>query len=462
MRSTLIAVCISLALPVAADNFEAEKANTSRLFDGNATVAELSSPVLAAPRKGKPLMAGSALTPAAPSQGDLLRLSEFADKLTQDPATLKALLKRISESMGDRGSWVLSPANQARLIAALERADSTVLDSFPVLSLQETKMGIGAYARRTGPLPDDTPAKGTVELKLSGKPRLPAEDAFYKDLGEGVFYGDIRDAQALPFGDSKALSAALNRLALNTPGQTAEWKVRFAGTELRSVEDLLNHLVATGHSIAVQDLRMFANFGDLWLKEQGVLRPVTTPFYVKTGLNLASGKELAVPVVHSEFNLQVRGPKVNSDIAFFYGIGGSAAFGSQATESQKWVGGRVVKTWNGAAAIALMERSATMRREIRAKVDKHKLPMGGYGILGACSDVHAMILGKPVFPQIRDLQYYSDGMTIDTWSTNVYPTAPVTAQEILDELPVDNIADIQLPELRRDIEELQAMQDQRS
>lgn len=444
IRAFAAAFILSAPHDAFAGGLEAAKSKAGAVFDGNLSGISLAIPVVAA-------------SPApALAQGEQLRLSEFAQKLSQDPAVLDAQLKEIGRRMGDRGSWTLSPENKERLLRALERADKTFLDSFPTLSLQATTRGIRAYAKKKGPLPDDMPAKGTVPLLLTGKPKLPAEDAFYDDLGDGVYYGDIIERNTLPYGDNQAVAAVLNRLSLNTPGKPADFKVSLGATSFDSVEDFLNYLIAGGHFVEVRDKRMFANFGDLWLKEKGVMRPVTTPFYVKTGITLPSGKPLAVPVVHSEFNLVILGSRVNADLSFYFGLGGEAAFWPLATENQKWVGGRVLRTWDGAAAVALMERCATARREIREKGRKHKLPMGGYGTLGACSDVHAMILGQPVFPQIRDLQYYQDGMTIDAWSQAVYPHASVTPRKILDELPVDDPADILLPELRKDIQELKA------
>ena len=320
------------------------------------------------------------------------------------------------------------------------------------MTYSELLISLRALALSRGFLPDVPPAAGTARLLLPGTPKLPDEDDYMQDLGHHIGYENIlRYGLRSAYGDNVALAEALNRLALNEPSAPPKYRLVFDDRSFARLGAFLKHLLATGHKIRALDKRLFANFGDLWLTEKGLKHPVATPFPLDTELEGASGEPLYLPVIHAHLEVIIRGPEVNTDLMYYYAVDGEAMFRPVATEDQDWVGGRVVREWHGRKALTLIGRAALARRELKEKVRRHNLPNNGYGILGACTDIHAMIVQEPVYPQIRDSRFFQDGATLDYWANKprLGPSRQPTAKELYDSLPFAAPEDIPIPQIRQ-------------
>lgn len=399
--------------------------------------------------------------PAPTALPEIITLSQLADRLSQDPRRVSALIDAIRNKAGEMGKgWPglgqMSPDAKENLVKAIQARDKAFLDWFPVMNADELKRFITSYAQRQGPAPAEAPYPAEEELLLPGRPHDAEDGAFLTDWGHGLYHGDqTAHGLATAYADDLAFASALNRLALNEPGQAA-YTLKAGDRRFTEVRQLLEFLASTGHEITAKDMRFFANFGGIWYRPKEDWVSVVTPLFLNTGLTLPSGKKLSVPVSHAHLELNVRGALVNADVIFYLGVGGTTMFYPLATADKPWVGGRAVEAWQGARAVELVERAATTRREIKRKVEKYKLPLGGYGALGGCADIHAMIVQKPVYPQIRDPKYYNDGMTIDDWAKAlpIDDLAPPDRRRVYDSLPVGDSDAVKIPQSKESIREL--------
>ena len=112
--------------------------------------------------------------------------------------------------------------------------------------------------------------------------------------------------------------------------------------------------MATGHTVVVADARYFANFGHFHYKGQDVMMP----FFVNSQIAIPGTKRifglsrsLLVPVSHAEYEWQIRGPKVNADVSWYFGIDGKAEFRTMDTLDQAWVLGRHAHEYRDAHAV---------------------------------------------------------------------------------------------------------------
>lgn len=422
-----------------APSLEAQSAAAGAAFDG-----------------ARPLPA--AFKAPAPAQ-DYLTLSELAERLAADPRTLDALVeavkKRLGEGRGWPGAGALEPAAREKLARALKSVDKAFLDSFPMMTLPELRAFLAAYATVKGPVALPPAAPAEEDLSLTGLPKDPKPGEFLSEVAPGLYYGDkSRGPLASAHGDSVRLAEVLNRLADNDPAKPA-YALKAMGARFTAARAFIDALLAAGHTLEISDKRFFANFGDLWLLENGALKSVATPFWVKTGIPVPGGGELLLPVAHTHIEISLRGSAVNADLLFFFGVDGAPSFRALSTSDQPWVGGREVGRWDGVAAAPLIERAATVRRELGLKARRHGLPLGGYGPLGACGDVNAMVTGKLSWPMIRDPLYFKEGMEIDAWSAAlpIDAAGPADLPRVLDSLPAEP-GEIPLPTLREQLEKI--------
>ena len=382
-----------------------------------------------------------------PRKADL-RLSQLADLLRSDPAALDSLIAALTERLGERGQAWLTSERKKALEEALRKADVAALDRFPVLTAAELLAAAKVYTARKGPIPPLTPP-ASFDLAFPGTPVDPAPGAFLTPLGNGLYYGDRSSSgTGSVFGDAERLAAALNLLADNDPSAPAT-AVRYRGADYRTVRGLVDAMVAAGASIGVRDMGYYANFGDLYFGLPGNLRGVETPVYVDTGLTLSNGKRLIVPVAHSHLAIEWRGT-VNADLTFFFGIDGKASFRANGTLDQHWAGGRTIASYLGAAATDLLARAADVRRHLAAKAEAFKLPMGGYGPLGDCNDVHAFVTGRAAYPMMREPRYFQGAGPLDGLSASLpYDVGnPPDPRRVLQSRPFDSVDDVPFPEVR--------------
>ena len=222
---------------------------------------------------------------------------------------------------------------------------------------------------------------------------------------------------------------------------------------------LLDALMTAGHDLEVRDSRYFANFGDLIYHGRDVL----TPFWIDTGLPVpGTDRTLLVPVSHSQHEFIVRGPVVNADLSFYFGIDGEAVFRPSVTRDQAWVMGKVAHRYRGAEALEVTRLAGGIVRAYSAIKQRHPdLPFGGYYALGVCNDVNAMIELKmrgetSLFPLTLDPQFFTGGGEVDQLAQRLPldngRDAKPEPRRILGSIPVAELSMLPLPSLRKDLE----------
>lgn len=380
-----------------------------------------------------------------------LRLSELARTLAQDPTAVDDLLDIIVANAGLLGRRMDSPERRAELKEALRNADASVLDAFPTLSPAKLAEAAAFYASQKGP--NAEPQRPAVlTFALPGAPAAPAAGQYLRPLGHGLHYGDESLAVAgTVWGDAKAVSAALNQLGAGLP-------IDDAGVRYGSLAGWLGALLAAGHTLEVRDTRLYANFGDLRYDAGAGRRDVATPTWADTGVVLPSGRKLVVPITHSELDISIRGPRVNVELSWFFGVDGIAAFRPYDTQDQSWVGGRAVARWTGAAAARLLDKAGDVGRALDVMAKAASLPMGGYGPLGGCNDANAFVTGVAPYGMLRDPRRFAGGGPLDAVS-NALPydvVNPSDARRVWESRAFEDPADIPLPELRAAMLELKA------
>ena len=121
-----------------------------------------------------------------------------------------------------------------------------------------------------------------------------------------------------------------------------------------------------------------------------------------------------MPVSHAEYEWKIRGPKVNADVSWYFGIDGKAEFRTMDTLDQPWVLGRHAHVYDGADAV---EVTRLVGKMVVAYVHQHlarpELPFGGYYALGVCQDSIAAIEKKmtgqtTLFPNTADAALFDD------------------------------------------------------
>lgn len=434
----LLAPLLLLPGLASAQSIEALRSSAGAVFDGGRAGAALAEP------------APSAAPADAP-----LSLSDLARLMRQDPTALDELLDLLVSKSGSLGAALDTPARRAQIKEALRRADPAVLDRFPTLTSAEAAAAASLYASRQGPtvVPPRAPE---LALALPGSPADPPADVYLKPIGHGLLYGDeTLFGAGAPWSDSKAVAEALNYLGDNDPAAPSGFIVD-AGGRYATVDGWLGSLLASGHSVDVDDVRLYANFGDLRLQTPAGRRDVATPTLIDTGIVLPSGRRLVSPVTHSELDIKIRGPRVNAVLAFYFGIDGRAAFRAQDTTNQGWVGGRAVRSWSGADAAKLLDRAGWVSRELAAKAKAFGLAMGGYGPLGDCNDADAFITGETPFGMLREPRFYSGNSELDRLSRSLpYDlTATPDPKRVWESRPFERAEDVPMAAAREALLEL--------
>ncbi len=446
LSTLLLTIGCAVCAHAQASSPEAAWSSGANVFDGLGDAAALRPP-------GSPRDAGSGV--------EVITLSQLADRLSRNPQAVDALMAALKNDSSKLGGWpemgALDASGQAALAQALKSSDKKFLDSFPTMTVPELRAFVAAYGDKVGMVPEP-PVPAQETLALTGRPGQAKDGEFLTEWAPGLYHGDFtRHSASVSYGDEVAVTDALNNLALNAPGQAPVYTLIDQGKPYTDVGAWLSSLLASGHVVTARDRRFFANFGGIWYKQGTQWVSVVTPLWVDTGNVLPSGRKLIVPVAHSELDISIRGPRVNVDMSYYLGVGGGAQFYAQGETNKPWVGGRVARTYQSEAAVGLMARAAVTRRELIAKVKADNLPMGGYGPLGVCNDVEAMITGVPIYPQIRDPKYYQGGTTMDGWAA-AQPVddgrTPPSLERVWDSLAVQDPAQLEVPQARETIAEL--------
>jgi len=300
--------------------------------------------------------------------------------------------------------------------------------------------------------------------KPSTLPGFAAED-IVSELGAGVVRGDGPNATLAPLhAESQRLADVLNRATLNSLSQAARLTATVAGTTVSTPEELIAALANTGHTVVVYDARYFANFGHFHYKGQEVMMP----FWIDSQIRIpGERRSLLVPVSHAEYEWEIRGPKINANLSWYFGIDGKSEFRTMDTQDQAWVLGRHAHTYTGKDAV---EVTRLVGRMMVAFMHQHlrrpDLPFGGYYPLGVCQDGVAAIEKKitgddTLFPNTADTALFDDPRDVEVNAMMAaipkdFEGGKPSPERIFGSLPSDDLNAITVPGLADDLRRVRA------
>jgi hypothetical protein len=426
------------------------------------------------------------VVPEAPMPPNTVLLSQMMRELSATPGFTDALLAQLDKN-GKKGPALMTPALIKRLRELILGKDWQGLDRFPGWTMRQINPTVRVVSRVVGK--DQvaaTPAghaedsgvanelKDFVDLgnyslqksetvSLDKPSTLPGftTEGLVSELGAGVVRGDGANPTLAPMhAESQRMADVLNRLGLNSLEGSAPVTVTVAGQSATTPQELMQALTATGHTVVVSDVRYFANFGHFHLKGQDVMMP----FYVDSQILIPDTKRsLLVPVSHAEYEWVIRGPKVNADVSWYFGIDGKAEFRTMDTLDQPWVLGRHAHEYRNADAVEVTRLVGKMAvayaHEHLARPD---LPFGGYYALGVCQDGVAAIEKKmtgaaTLFPITADPALFDDPRDAEV-NALILATAkdrtglPPQPERIFGSLPTTDLHAITIPGLSADLD----------
>jgi hypothetical protein len=382
------------------------------------------------------------------------------------------------------GAAVLSPKLLDALRATILGQDWNGLDHFPGWKMRDidpnvdlagnlaAKPNAASQRRAKRPISTYVDLGGyalnqpqLIDLnRPSTLPSFAARDVVIP-IGDGVVRGDGPNPQiASTHSESLRLAEVLNRLSLNRLDGASSAIAMLGGNEAHTPEDLLRALLATGHQVTVADARSFANFGHLHYEGMDVMMP----FWVNSQAWIpGTRRQLLVPVSHVEYEWSVRGPQINADVAFYFGIDGKAEFRTMDQLDQAWAIGRRAHEYRGADAVEVTRLAGLLvLAYAHAHQDHPELPYGGYYALGVCEDGVAAIEKKmtgatTLFPNTADMALFQDPRDAEV---NALLAAipkdrsgePQQIERIFGSLPTTDLTAISIPGLAADLEAVQA------
>ena len=429
----------------------------------------------------------SYVAPTGPMPANTVLLSEMMQELSAQPGFTEAMLAQLGKN-GRNGPALLTPKLVDRMREMILGKDWQGLNRFPGWTMREINPtvrvvghvagksdeaeslaksphgGAGASARTVkafldlGTLHPDSVQR--VELDVPSKLPGFSEEGIVSQLGYGVTRGDGADPAIAPMhAESERMAEVLNRLSLNGMDGAAPAVAEIGGREARTPEALMDALVAAGHTVMVADARYFANFGHFHYRGQDVMMP----FWVNTQVLVpGTRRPLLLPVVHAEYEWFIRGPKVNADVAFYFGIDGKAEFRTMDELNQPWVLGWHAHEYRGGEAREVTRLNGLMvAAYLRQHMARPALPFGGYYALGVCQDTVAAIEKKmtgraTLFPNTADASLFNDPRDAEVNQLiAAIPKdragAPPQPERIFGSLPTDDFRAITIPGLADDL-----------
>ncbi len=392
----------------------------------------------------------SYVVPEAPMPPNTILLSQMMRELSAQPGFTDALLKQI-DSGGKKGPALMTPKLIDELRKRILGSDWQGLDRFPGWTMREinpTVRTVGHFAGKSEKLeatsevhPGASPSSAEVgqyldlgpysldkaeAVSLNEPSRLPGftTEGIVTALGDGVVRGDGPNDLASEHAESQRLADVLNRLAANkldgvqpfkaavvsTPKGT--WEHSLDGRLNGSPEELIEALDQSGHTVTVDDARYFANFGHFHYKGQDVMMP----FFVDSEIVVphSDGRALLVPAAHAEYEWHIRGPRINADISYYFGIDGKSEWRTMDTLDQPWVLKRNAHEYTGAQAVEVTRLAGLFTvAYMHLHAARPTLPFGGYYALGVCQDGVSAIEKKmtghvTLFPNTADASLFDD------------------------------------------------------
>ena len=422
-------------------------------------------------------------------------LAQMMRELSAKPGFTEAVLAELDKG-GKKGPALLTPALAQRLRELILGKDWQGLDRFPGWTMREinpTVRVVGHYAGKDEALEGlserhpGAPAsaasthekmKAFVDLgeyslakaetiSLDEPSRLPgfSADGLVSELGDGAVRGDGANPELAPLhAESQRLADVMNRLAMNGVEGSASAVALFLGNEAKTPEELVKALIASGHQVVVADARYFANFGHFHYKGQDVMMP----FWVNSEMLVpGTNRPLLVPVSHAEYEWAVRGPKINANISWYFGVDGKAEFRTMDTLDQAWVLGHHAHEYRDADAVEVTRLTGLFEvAYAHQHMARPGLPFGGYYALGVCQDSIAAIEKKmtgkaTLFPNTADTRLFDDARDaeinrfVDAIPKDRAGRLP-EPERIFGSLPTDNIQAITIPGLAADLSATQA------
>ena len=364
------------------------------------------------------------VVPEEPMPPNTILLSGMMRELSATPGFTDALLAHLDQG-AKKGPALMTPALMKRLRELILGKDWQGLDRFPGWTMDAVNPTVGVITRKAAKTPPETaagtpsgapneawPTQGSgiiseyldlgsysptkVETVSLDKPStLPGLDdaTLVTELGAGVVRGDMGNPKLAPMHpESQRLANVLNRLGLNALEGAPTATVSVSGRTATTPQALIEALIGTGHTVLVADGRYFANFGHFHFKGQDVMMP----FFIDSQIAIPGTKRsLMSPVSHAEYEWEIRGPKVNANVSWYFGIDGKAEFRTMDTLDQAWVLGRHAHEYRGADAV---EVTRLIGKMTVAYLHQHQrrpdLAFGGYYSLGVCQDGVAAIEKK--------------------------------------------------------------------
>lgn len=405
-----------------------------RLFARSSTVAATSLGLL--------LMAGchrAYVAPETPLPANTVLLSQMLRTLTAEHPNATEQFLAALDSSGKRGPALLTPRLIDELRKRIVGKDWSGLDRFPGWSMRELDPAVTVAEKVAG---KDTKLEAASEAHPGAKMDVAATRAFLDlgpyaldqaqtisldtpsnlpgfttdgletPLGSGLVRGDGPNNLAPEHAASQRLADMLNRLAANELHGAAQFSASIQQQPVVAPYQLIAGLAATGHTVTVTDSRYFANFAHLHYNGQDVM----APFWVDTKLIVphSGGRPLLVPVSHAELEWHIRGPKVNADVSWYFGVDGKAEWRTMDTLDQAWVLHRDAHTYTRGQAVEVTRLATRFTVAYMHAHEAHpQLPFGGYYALGVCQDAVAAIERKMIgtatlFPNTADPSYFQD------------------------------------------------------
>ena len=429
-------------------------------------------------------------TPETPMPPKTVMLSQMLRELSAKPGFTEAILAELDKG-GKKGPALLTPALLQRLRELILGKDWQGLDRFPGWTMREinpTVRVVGHIAGKDQALEGlserhpGAPASATdtharmkafvdlgeyslakAETILLDEPsKLPgfSAEGLVSDLGDGVLRGDDANPALAPLhAESQRLADVMNRLAMNGVEGSAASVATISGSEAKTPEELLRALISTGHTVVVSDARYFANFGHFHYQGQDVMMP----FWVNSEILVpGTNRPLLVPVSHAEYEWAVRGPKINANISWYFGVDGKAEFRTMDTLDQAWVLGHHAHEYRDADAIEVTRLVGLFEvAYAHQHMARPALPFGGYYALGVCQDSVAAIEKKmtgkaTLFPNTAERSFFDDPR--DEEINRLIAAIPKDRagrlpepERVFGSLPTDQIQAITIPGLAQDL-----------
>ncbi len=383
--------------------------------------------------------------PESPMPPNTILLSQMMRELSAQPGFREAVLHALQGTDNNKnGPALLTPNLASELRKRILGDDWQGLDRFPGWTMQAINPAVRVVshvaekraADNTSASDPGASAGADVTQKFLDLGPYPLEqeqtvsfdapstlppfttEGIVTRLGPNTVRGDGPNQLAPEHAESQRLADALNRLAANALDGAKPFTATLNGTSASTPQELIAALAAGGHQVTVVDARYFANFGHLHYKDQDVMMPfwINTSFAVPgTGGLLGWGaRPLLVPVSHAEYEWQIRGPRINADVSYFFGVDGKSEWRTMDTLDQPWVLRRVAHTYMDAQALEVTRLAGLLTV---AYMHQHQrrpdLPFGSYYTLGVCQDGIAAIEERmtgnsTLFPNTADATLFDD------------------------------------------------------